>query len=72
MFSAEDDLAVLSPVSSHGEKAFDRDLDVWTVVAIEMAEFNLTCFFENIELEKEKAVRPLREREEVESRRKEA
>ena len=54
-FSAEDDLALLRSVSSHGERAFDRDSEVWTVVAVEMAEFRQKFFFENVEMEKEKA-----------------
>ena len=64
-FCAEDDLALLRSVSSHGEKAFDRDSDVWRVVAEEMAEFSQKFFFEDVEEEKEKAARRFRERKEA-------
>ena len=65
-FSAEDDLALLRSIFSHREKATDRDSNVWTVVAEEMAEFSQKFIFEEVE-EKEKAAHGLRE--EVESRR---
>ena len=67
-FSAEDDLALFRSVSSHGEKAFDWESDVWTVETEEMAEFSEKFFFEGVEEGKEKAARRLREREEVGSR----
>ena len=53
-FSAEDDLALLRSVSSHGGKVLDRDSDVWTVVKEKMSEFSQNFFFEDVEEEKER------------------